>query len=159
MKRETKIEYTYPDDEDWEPEYDAAGNPIPNEFPYEEPVFDCNGNPVMEEIEDVRPVKDKQTGEYVMEETGKIIKNARMKLAEGYDPSLQESYVPRADRPEWDYVGMVGVLPVRDDGTCIPGCFCKCAEGGIATLAEKRDFDTYMVIERVSNHVVSVMLK
>ena len=54
---------------------------------------------------------------------------------------------------------MLGVIPVPDDGTCIPGRFCKCGKGGIATLAEQRDFDTYMVIERVNDHVVKVILK
>ena len=94
-----------------------------------------------------------------MAPTGNIIKNARMKLAEGYDPSLQDTYIERKDRKEWDYVGMLGVLPVRDDGTCVPGQFCRCGQGGIATLAQSRGFDTYMVIERVSDGVVSVILK
>lgn len=87
------------------------------------------------------------------------IPNARMKLAEDYDPSLQGSYVERKDRKEWDYVGMVGVLPVRDDGTCIAGQYCRCGQDGIATLATERDFDTFYVIERINDHVVSVILK
>ena len=109
--------------------------------------------------EEGNPIFDEETHEPLMVETGSIIKNARMKLADDYDPSLQESYVPRAKRPEWDYVGMIGVLPIRDDGTCIPGRFCKCGKGGIATLAEKRGFDTFHVIERISDNVVSVLLK
>ena len=114
---------------------------------------------IQETDETGKPVFDEETHEPVMVETGKIIKNARMKLAENYDPSKQESYIPRAEREEWDYVGMIGVLPVRDDGTCHPGHFCKCREGGIATLAEKRDFDTFYVIERIAEDVVSVILK
>lgn len=114
---------------------------------------------VQETDENGDPVFDTETHEPVMVETGRIIPNARMKLAEDYDPSLQESYIERKNRKEWDYVGMVGVLPVRDDGTCIPGQFCKCGSDGIATLAEKRDFDTYMVIERISENVVSAILK
>lgn len=106
-----------------------------------------------------KPVFDETTHEPVMEETGRIIQNARMKLADHYDPSLQEGYTERKDRKEWDYVGMLGVLPVRDDGTCIPGQFCRCGTGGIATLAEERGFDAYMVIERVSDGIVSVILK
>ena len=159
QKTETKIECVQPDDEDWEPEYDEAGNPAPNEFPYESPVFDDDGNPIMEEIEEIRPMMDKRTGRYVMEETGNIIKNARMKLSEDYDPALQEGYIPRAERPEWDYVGMLGVLPVRDDGTCLPDGFCRCGAGGVATFAQERGADTYYVIERISNNVVSVLLK
>ena len=159
-KYETKIVgYIQPDDEDWEPDYDEDGNPIPNKEYGEVEVLDEYGNPVMEEVEDIRPVKDKQTGEYIMEETGNIIKNARMKLAEGYDPSLQDTYIERKDRKEWDYVGMLGVLPVRDDGTCVPGQFCKCGQGGIATPAARRGFDTYLVIERISDTIVSVIIK
>lgn len=109
--------------------------------------------------EDGNPVFDEETHEPIMAETGKIIKDARMKLAEDYDSSLQESYVPRAERQEWDYVGMIGVLPVRDDGSCVPGQFCKCGNGGIATFSEKRGFDTFYVIERIAENVVSVILK
>lgn len=74
-----------------------------------------------------------------------------------YDPDAP--YIFRLDRPEWDAVGMVGVLPIRDDGTCEVGKFCKCADGGIATLSAERGFDTYMVIERVTENIVSVILK
>lgn len=74
-----------------------------------------------------------------------------------YDPDAP--YTFRLDRPEWDAVGMVGVLPVRDDGTCDVGKFCQCADGGIATLATERGFDTYMVAERVTENIVSVILK
>ena len=114
---------------------------------------------VQQTDEDGNLMFDKKTHEPIMAETGKIIKNARMKLADGYDPSLQNSYVERKFRKEWDYVGMVGVLPVRDDGTCLPGQFCRCGAGGIATLAEERGFDAYMVIERISENIVSVILK
>ena len=93
-----------------------------------------------------------------MEETGKIIPNARMKLSDDYDPSLQNSYIERKYRKEWDYVGMLGVLPVRDDGTCIPGQFCKCGQNGIATSAAEKEFFTYMVLERVRDNVVTVIM-
>lgn len=112
-----------------------------------------------EKDEEGNPLFDGETGAPVMVETGRMVKNARMKLAEGYDPSMQDDYVPRADRPEWDYVGMVGVIPVRDDGTCVPGRLCRCGLGGVATIAEERAFETYMVLERISDCVVSVILK
>lgn len=79
------------------------------------------------------------------------------KVNPDYDPNAP--YTFRLDRPEWDAVGMLGVLPVRDDGTCEVGKYCRCADGGIATLAETRGFDTYMVIERISDNIVSVILK
>lgn len=106
-----------------------------------------------------KPVFDETTHEPVMVETGRTIKNARMKLADNYDPSLQEGYTERKDRKEWDYVGMLGVLPVRDDGTCVTGRFCRCGNGGVATLAAERGFDTYMVMERISEGIVSIILK
>ena len=106
-----------------------------------------------------KPLFDEETHEPIMVETGNIIPNARMKLAKDYDPSLQESYVERKDRKEWDYVGMLGVLPVRDDGSCIPGQFCKSKNGGIATLADEKNFNTYMVIERITENIVAVILK
>ncbi len=111
------------------------------------------------EDEDGNPVFDEETHEPVMVETGNIVPNARMKLAEGYDPSLQESYIERKYRKEWDYVGMLGVLPVRDDGTCIPNHFCKCGGNGIATFSSERGFDTFYVMDRVSENVISVIIK
>ena len=114
---------------------------------------------VQQTDEDGNLVFDEETEASVMAETRNIIPNARMKLAEDYDPSLQSSYVERKDRKEWDYVGMVGVLPVRDDGTCIAGQYCKCGQDGIAELATERGFDTFYVIERINDHVVSVILK
>ena len=104
-------------------------------------------------------VFDEETHQPVMIETGKIIPKARMKLSKDYDPALQQNYIERKDRKEWDYVGMLGVLPVRDDGSCQPGQFCKCAKDGIATLTKVRGFDTYMVLERISENIVSVILK
>lgn len=79
------------------------------------------------------------------------------KVNPGYDPDAP--YTFRLDRPEWDAVGMLGVLPVRDDGTCIVGRYCRCGTGGIATLADMRGFDTYMVLERIADNIVSVILK
>lgn len=79
------------------------------------------------------------------------------KVNPDYDPNVP--YTFRLDRPEWDAVGMLGVLPVRDDGTCEVGRYCKCTGGGIATLATQRGFDTYMVTERVAENIVSVILK
>ncbi len=114
---------------------------------------------VQQEDEDGNLIFDEETHEPIMAETGNIIKNARMKFSESYDPSLQENYAERKYRKEWDYVGMLGVLPVRDDGTCLPNQFCKCGTDGIATLAENREIDTFFVIERITDNVISVILK
>ncbi len=138
-------------DEDyyWRYERDGFNRIVMEGVPETAQMKDENGSPMF----------DGETHEPIMAETGKIIPNARMKLSEGYDPSLQDSYIPRKDRREWDYVGMCGVLPVRDDGTCLPDHYCKCGRDGVATFAAERGFDTYMVVERVSENIVSVVMK
>lgn len=101
--------------------------------------------------------------EPVIDEEGNVTEEEKevdvefYKVNQDYDPDAP--YTFRLDRPEWDAVGMIGVLPVRDDGTCEVGKFCKCADGGVATLAAERGFDTYMVIDRVTENIVSVILK
>ena len=76
-----------------------------------------------------------------------------------YDSSQQ--YIPRKERAEWTPVGMLGVLAVRDDGTCIPGKYCKVAEGGIATYQAtyNRNENCYRVTERVAENVVKIVFK
>ena len=118
--------------------------------------------PILEEVPEEVPDIDEETGQIKKDENGNSIYKAGEKMemrevvSEDYDPT--RPYVERKDRPEWDYVGMKGVLPVRDDGTCIPDAFCKCGEGGIATFASERGFDTFYVIERINDHVVSVQI-
>ena len=128
----------------WKYERDEFNRIIMEYVPEEVQETDEEGNPVFDDA-----------GEPVMIETGRMVEAP--KVSENYDPS--RPYTPRKDRPEWDYVGMVGVLPVRDDGTCVPGNFCKCGGGGIATLADKRGFDTFFVLERIGPDVVSVEMK
>lgn len=137
-------------DEDyyWKYERDEFDRFVYEDVAEVEGQLDEDGNPVLDE-----------NGDPVMVETGEIIKNGRMKISDDYDSSLQEDYVERKDRPEWDYVGMVGVLPVRDDGTCEAGGWCCCGDDGVATSAETRGYDTYFVIERISDSVVRVLLK
>jgi len=120
-------------DENWRGRYilDDFGAFITEEFEYEEDVF------------------DKETGEKkTVTKTG-----TKYKENPDYDPSLP--YIQRKDRPEWDAVGMFGVLAVRDDGTCTVNGYCTVAEGGIATASESG----YRVIKRVSDNVVRVVFK
>jgi hypothetical protein len=74
-----------------------------------------------------------------------------------YDPSL--TYISRSERPEWDYVGMIGTLPVYDDGTCEVNGYCKCGDDGIGTKADTKETFTYRVLERVTDNIVRVILK
>lgn len=77
---------------------------------------------------------------------------------ENYDPT--QEYVERKDRPEWSCVGMIGVIPLRDDGTCEAGGFAKCGKGGIATRADEWEcHKTFFVIERINDHIVSVEMR
>ena len=50
---------------------------------------------------------------------------------------------------------MLGVLPVRDDGTCEVNGYCKVTNGGIATKANSG----YRVIERVSDNAVKIVFR
>ncbi len=70
-----------------------------------------------------------------------------------YDPDKE--YTPRADRPEWAAVGMLGVLVVRDDGTCLVNGYCKVADGGTATASESG----WRVIKRISDNLVKIVFK
>lgn len=76
-----------------------------------------------------------------------------------YDPS--QPYISRMNRKEWAAVGMLGVLPVRDDGTCQVGGFCTVGTRGTATKVDKYDKNSncYKVIERINNKVIKVIFK
>ena len=102
-------------------------------------VFDEFGAFVYEDYEETDP------------ETGETHTYTHYKLNPDYDPT--RTYEFRADRPEWDYVGLCGVINTRDDGTCEVNGFCKCGEGGVATASERG----YRVLERVNDHIVKVL--
>lgn len=113
---------------------------------------------VMEDVEEEIEKVDEATGEVVCEKTGNIVKNARFKANPDYEPTIK--YIERKNRPEWDYVGMIGVIALRDDGTCIAGGFAKCGAGGIATKADEWEcHKTFFVIERVNDSVVKVEMR
>lgn len=115
-------------------------------------IYDKAFNKEVKHDEQGKVITD-ENGDPVMEETDEIIHIPRQ--VKDYDP--ERKYVERKDRPEWDYVGMLGVIAVRDDGTCIPGKFCKC-NNGIATLSQRRTArGSWKVIERVADNVVKVL--
>lgn len=78
-----------------------------------------------------------------------------------YDTDLV--YIPRSERAEWAAVGMLGVMKVYDDGTCVGDGYCRVSENGIATAAvpEENSFLTpvFKVMKRVSDHIIEVFLK
>ncbi|MDE6924956.1 MAG: hypothetical protein K2P59_06790 [Acetatifactor sp.] len=78
-----------------------------------------------------------------------------------YDTDLV--YIPRSERAEWAAVGMLGVMKVYDDGTCVGDGYCRVSENGIATAAvpAENSFLTpvFKVMKRVSDHIIEVFLK
>lgn len=115
-------------------------------------VFDEFGSIVYEEVEEEIEYLDKETGE--IETKTELV--TTYKINPDFDPTQQ--YTHRKDRQEWDYVGWIGVLSVRDDGTCVAGGYCTVADGGTATSSE-RGADTYRVLKRVSDNVIKVAFK
>lgn len=110
---------------------------------------------------------EKRDGQYI-QHTATVVDyetpSWRYKENPEYDPS--QPYIERKDRPEWDAIGMLGVLAVRDDGTCQANGFCRVAEGSIATAADG-EFTIvdgqirkgYRVIERVAENIVKVVFR
>ena len=73
-----------------------------------------------------------------------------------YDPNRE--YVDRIHRPEWDAVGMMGVLIVRQDGTAIVNKYVCSNDEGIATLCEKKEC-SYRVLEVIDNETIKILIK
>lgn len=120
-------------DEDW------TGRYIVDEF----------GAYVYEDVEVSENIINQETGKQeTITKTIKVIKT-------NPDYDSTKHYIQRKDRPEWDCVGLLGVLHVRDDGSCKINEYCKVADGGIATASDTG----YRVIKRVSDNVVKVILK
>lgn len=71
------------------------------------------------------------------------------------DYNEEQSYIPRSERVEWAAVGMLGVLRVRDDGTCQVNGYCTVADGGIATSAKTG----WRVISRVTENIVKIVFR
>ena len=112
--------------------------------------------------EDVEVEAEYDEIEKISEETGEIIKEKilvkeagierRIKINPNYDNTKE--YISRAKRPEWDVVGMLGQVIVRDDGSCQPGCFCKCNDNSIATSSDSG----YRVLKRINETTILILL-
>lgn len=77
------------------------------------------------------------------------------KLNPDYDPD--QTYISRADRREWDAVGLLGKLYVNDDGSCVVGGYATVGANGVVTASENRS--NMRVMKRVTDTIVMVMLK
>lgn len=113
---------------------------------------------IYEDIEvDDYEIQTDEDGNPVEVKIGSHIERRTVQV-ESYDST--QKYIERKDRPEWSCVGMIGVIPLRDDGTCEVGGFAKCGGGGIATKADKwQGHKTFFVIERINDHIISVEMR
>lgn len=121
-------------------------------------LYDIYGRPLWEDVE----VPDETVEEPDPENPGRTITRViipahtehRQKLNPDYDNT--QPYVPRSERPEWDAVGMLGKLVVRDDGTCRVNECCAVGENGTATYSGTRT--KYRVMARLDENHVRVLI-
>ena len=105
-----------------------------------------------EPVEEFAEYMDYETGEVIKESTGFY---SYPKLNPDYDPS--KKYISRADRKEWDAVGMLGKLYVRDDGSCEVGGYATVGENGIITATTSRT--NIRVLKRIDDNIVWCLVK
>ena len=86
-----------------------------------------------------------------------VYNGTRPKLNPNYDPT--KPYINRADRPEWCPVGMLGVLAVRDDGTCEVNGYATVNSNAIATKCTGQSQNKYRVIRRNTENVVEIVFR
>ena len=97
-------------------------------------------------------VKDKNTGKVLEEAWTEHIHAPKQNP--NYD--ISQPYIRRSDRPEWQIVGMMGKLYVRDDGSCEINGYADVING----IATKANGKTNMrVMERINDSIVRVLLK
>lgn len=97
-------------------------------------------------------VKDENTGEVIEEAWTEHIHSPK----QNPDYNASRAYIKRADRPEWQIVGMMGKIYVRDDGTCVVNGYAD-VKDGIATKANGKT--NMRVMERVTDNIVRVLMK
>lgn len=110
------------------------------------------GRPIYEDVEytEVKEVvKEDGTTEKVKEKKAAHIRKINP------DYNQDETYKSRADRPEWDAVGLLGKLLVKHDGTLVQGGFCKPSDNGIATKSDSG----YYVMKVVNDHQALVLFR
>ena len=97
-------------------------------------------------------IKDEETGEVIEEAWTEHIHTPK----QNPDYDVSQPYTKRADRPEWQIVGMMGKLYVRDDGSCVVNGYAD-VKDGIATKATGKT--NMRVMARVNENIVRVLLK
>lgn len=102
-------------------------------------------------------VKNKETKKYESQIVEGEYEGTRFVLNPNYDSS--QKYKSRFDRPEWAAVGMLGVLPVRHDGTAKVNGYVTVGANGIATACERTAANAYRVIKENSDSVVEIIFR
>ncbi|WP_150273349.1 peptidase G2 autoproteolytic cleavage domain-containing protein [Paenibacillus tepidiphilus] len=95
----------------------------------------------------------------IRDELGNVVREAFIKNEPVLNPEWNGSreYIPRREREEWVAVGIVGKLPVRDDGTCEPGGYCRPNDDGIAVPAPAGE--GYRVMSRTGDRRIRIFVK
>ena len=111
-------------------------------------------DPVEEFVEYTNYVNpaDPSTWEIVRESIGY---HAYAKISPDYNPD--EQYINRAERSEWDIIGMMGKIHVRDDGSCTVGNYATVGDNGIATAATGKT--NMRVMKRITDNIILVLMK
>ncbi|RHW07174.1 peptidase G2 autoproteolytic cleavage domain-containing protein [Bacillus cereus] len=75
----------------------------------------------------------------VKDKDGEVIIPERIEIRPIVNPIFDptKTYIPRLERPEWEVVGLLGKLLVRDDGTCQENEFCRPNKKGISTTSKE----------------------
>lgn len=95
-------------------------------------------------------------GKYLTDVYGRMLtdENGAAIISPEFDPGRE--YVPRSERPEWDVVGIVGRIIIRDDGSCKPGGYVS-ARRGIATFCDSKT--PAKVLRRIDDTHIEVLIK
>lgn len=111
---------------------------------------------VDKDIIEPRRIIDEETQKITWED---VIVGTKQVLQPIINPeyNTQEQYVSRKDRKEWDAVGMLGKLYVRDDSTCQVNGYAKCGANGVATASTEQT--NMRVLKRINDNVIRVILK
>jgi len=116
-------------------------------------IYDEFGRFIEETFEYEETVINSETGEE------EIITKTGTKYKENPEYNPNQPYEERAKRKEWSAIGMIGVLSVRDDGTCQENGYCTVSDGGIATACEYSSAKAYRVLERITDNIIKVLFK
>lgn len=121
-------------------------------------LYDIYGRPLWEDVEMPDETVEEPNPENPDETITRVIIPAHMEHRQKLNPDYDNTqpYVPRSERPEWDAVGMLGKLVVRDDGTCRVNECCAVGENGTATYSGART--KYRVMARLDESHIRVLI-